>query len=76
MQSILQDCLRRMRYALQAIAPYLSLLLLPGGSLIFIALMASKHRPTSQLRPSSAGTSTHGMNRRITEDLNGRPTGW
>jgi len=51
MQSILQDWLRRMRYTLQAIAPYLSLFLLPGGSLLFIALIASKHRPTTKQRP-------------------------
>ncbi len=51
MQSILQVWMRRMRYALQAIAPYLSLLLLPGGSLILIALIASKHRPTTKLSP-------------------------
>jgi len=49
MQSMFKDRLQSMRYALQAIAPYFSLFLLPGGSLLFIALIASRHRPSTKV---------------------------
>jgi hypothetical protein len=49
MRSMYKDRLQRSRYALHAIATYFSLLLLPGGSLLLIALIASRHRPSTKV---------------------------
>lgn len=49
MRTTLKDWFRRARHTLQAIAPYLTLILLPGGSLIFVAVMASRHRQTTKV---------------------------
>jgi hypothetical protein len=52
MQSMYKDRLESVRYALHAIAPYFSLFLLPpgpGGSLLLIALIASRHRPSTKV---------------------------
>jgi len=50
MKSMFQRGLRRLRYFLQTIAPYVSVLQMPGGSLMFVALIASRHRPTPKVR--------------------------
>ncbi len=42
--------IRRARLALQEFGPYLALALLPGGSLIALAVWVFRHRPLGTLR--------------------------
>jgi hypothetical protein len=42
--------IRRARLAVQEFGPYLALALLPGGSLIALAVWVYRHRPLATLR--------------------------
>jgi hypothetical protein len=42
--------IRRARVALQEFGPYLALALLPGGSLIALAVWLYRHRPVATVR--------------------------
>jgi hypothetical protein len=42
--------IRRARLAIQQFGPYLALALLPGGSLVALAVWAYRHRPLATVR--------------------------
>jgi len=50
MKTILNSWLRRVRRALHEIAPYMALFLMPGGSLMVLALLASRYRLPTTVR--------------------------
>lgn len=50
MKTVPNSWYRVVRHALQEIAPYMSLFLMPGGSLMVLALLASRYRLPTAVR--------------------------